>query len=91
MHPLLGWTEINIWEYIEREGIPVVDLYFAKDGKRYRSIGCHTCCIPVSSQASSIPEIITELKTTKTSERSGRAQDKESEYIMQQLRSLGYM
>ena len=32
-----------------------------------------------------------ELKTTKISERSGRAQDKESAYMMQKLRSLGYM
>ena len=28
--PLSNWTEIDIWEYIQREGIPVVELYFAK-------------------------------------------------------------
>ena len=28
IHPLLHWTELNIWEYIEREGIPVIPLYF---------------------------------------------------------------
>lgn len=91
VHPLLEWTEVDIWEYIKKEDIPITDLYFAKDGKRYRSIGCTTCCSPVESTASTIDEIIHELKTTNVSERSGRAQDKESAYIMQKLRSLGYM
>ncbi len=91
VHPLLGWREIDIWEYIQRENIPVVDLYFAKDGKRFRSIGCETCCGPVESEADSIEKIVDELKTSKVSERSGRAQDKEQDYMMQKLRSLGYM
>jgi sulfate adenylyltransferase subunit 2 len=29
--PLSNWTELDIWLYIERENIPVVPLYFAKD------------------------------------------------------------
>ena len=28
--PLSNWTELDVWEYIEREHIPVVPLYFAK-------------------------------------------------------------
>ncbi len=28
--PLSNWTELDVWEYILREGIPVVPLYFAK-------------------------------------------------------------
>jgi sulfate adenylyltransferase subunit 2 len=28
--PLSNWTELDVWEYIEREQIPVVPLYFAK-------------------------------------------------------------
>jgi sulfate adenylyltransferase subunit 2 len=28
--PLSNWTELDIWEYIEAENIPVVPLYFAK-------------------------------------------------------------
>ena len=27
--PLSNWTELDIWQYIHREDIPVVDLYFA--------------------------------------------------------------
>ncbi len=27
--PLSNWTELDVWSYIDREGIPVVPLYFA--------------------------------------------------------------
>lgn len=91
VHPILGWTELDIWKYVKIENIPITDLYFAKGGKRYRSIGCETCCNPVSSNANTVSEIVEELQTTNVSERSGRAQDKESDYMMQKLRSLGYM
>src|SRR5690606_30787546 len=39
IHPLLHWTEVDIWRYTARETIPVVELYFAKNGERYRSLG----------------------------------------------------
>ena len=91
IHPLLHWTELDIWRYIKRENIPLVSLYNAKEGKRYRSIGCECCCNSVSSDASTVDEIIRELETTKISERDGRIQDKEKSYMMQKLRSLGYM
>jgi len=91
IHPMLHWTELDVWRYIQREKIPVIDLYLAKNKKRYRSIGCATCCAPVESNADSIKKIVRELEQTKTSERSGRAQDKEDVYTMQRLRSLGYM
>ncbi len=29
--PLSNWTELDIWQYIEQERIPVVSLYFAKE------------------------------------------------------------
>jgi len=28
--PLSNWTELDVWRYIEQEGIPVVPLYFAR-------------------------------------------------------------
>ena len=28
--PLSNWTELDVWQYIERESIPIVPLYFAK-------------------------------------------------------------
>ncbi len=29
--PLSNWTELDIWQYIRREKIPIVPLYFAKE------------------------------------------------------------
>lgn len=91
VHPILHMTELDIWKYIKRENIPLSELYFSKSGRRYRSIGCAPCCSPIESNASSVDEIIHELETTNTSERSGRTQEKEDVYTMQKLRSLGYM
>jgi sulfate adenylyltransferase subunit 2 len=95
IHPLLDWTELNIWEYIEREQIPIIDLYFDKGtGKRYRSLGCAPCTGSVESTAKNVAEIIEELKSGKfanISERSGRAQDKEDGGGLETLRKEGYM
>ena len=91
IHPILNWSETEVWEYIQRENIPVCDLYFSKDGKRYRSLGCRPITKPVDSEAQTIEQIIQELKEGNSGERQGRLQDKENEMAMQQLRSLGYM
>lgn len=95
IHPLLDWTELNIWEYIHREKIPIIDLYFDKgNGTRNRSLGCFPCTTPVESTAKTVEEIIEELKTgkfTNIAERSGRAQDKEDGGGLETLRREGYM
>jgi sulfate adenylyltransferase subunit 2 len=100
VHPLLHWTEIDIWHYIRREGIPVIELYFApgprgpgsgKPGKRYRSLGDEDITFPIDSNAATLDEIIAELETTKTSERAGRAMDRETEDAFERLRAEGYM
>jgi sulfate adenylyltransferase subunit 2 len=94
IHPLLDWTELNIWEYIEREGIPIVSLYLNQgSGTRYRSLGCAPCTNPIESTSQTIPEIIEELRNGTLSgiaERSGRAQDKEDGGL-ETLRRDGYM
>ncbi len=91
VHPLLAWTELDIWRYIERENIPVVSLYYTRNGKRYRSLGDQDITSPVVSEASTIEEIIHELENTKTSERAGRAMDHEREDAFERLRASGYM
>ncbi len=95
VHPLLDWTELNIWEYIEAENIPVIPLYFDQgSGKRYRSLGCAPCTKPVSSTAKNVRDIIEELQTGKfanIAERSGREQDKEDGQGLETLRRDGYM
>lgn len=91
IHPLLHWREIDIWRYIKREGLPVNPLYFARKGMRYRSLGCMPCTKPIKSSAKTVDDIIKEVEASRVGERSGRAQDKETAYAMQKLRSLGYM
>ncbi len=91
IHPLLHWTEVDVWRYTEREGIPVNPLYFARDGKRYRSLGEKNITAPVASEAATIEEIITELETTRTPERAGRLMDNEAEDSFERLRTSGYM
>jgi sulfate adenylyltransferase subunit 2 len=95
IHPLLDWTELNIWEYIQRESIPTVSLYYNHGtGKRFRSLGCYPCTFPVNSDAVNVEEIIAELRTGKfanIAERSGRAQDKDDGGSLETLRKDGYM
>lgn len=104
VHPLLSWTELDIWHYIARESIPIVPLYFAKpygafEGRdfggaslRFRSIGERGITWPVPSEADTIEKILEELLHTKTSERSGRPMGvDEDEASFEKLRAAGYM
>lgn len=104
IHPLLHWTEMDIWQYIRQEDIPVVPLYYARPwhdcfgknfgGKimRFRSLGEKGITFPVESTAATIDEIIEELRTTKVSERSGRPMGAdEDESSFERLREAGYM
>ncbi len=93
IHPLLDWTELNIWEYIQRENIPTVSLYYDQGaGTRYRSLGCGPCQAPIQSGAKNVADIISELKSGKLkniAERSGRLQD--GKHGLEELRREGYM
>jgi sulfate adenylyltransferase subunit 2 len=104
IHPLLHWTELDIWNYSKRENIPLVPLYFAKPyhnyegrnfgGKmmRFRSLGERGITWPVESAAADIDAIIEELATTRVSERSGRPMGAdEDESSFERLRADGYM
>lgn len=95
VHPILDWSEVNIWEYIQKENIPVISLYFNQgNGKRYRSLGCWPCTDPINSEARTVEEIITELRSGKLSniaERAGRGQDREDGGGLEELRKGGYM
>ncbi len=104
IHPLLHWTEFDVWNYIKHENIPVVPLYFArKYGKfegrdfggkmmRFRSLGEKGITWPLESAAATIDEIIEELRTTKIPERSGRPMGAdEDESSFERLRQDGYM
>jgi len=91
IHPILHWTEADIWAYTQRENIPIIPLYLANEGKRYRSLGDADITNPVASTASSIEEILIELDGTKVPERAGRALDHETEDAFERLRVAGYL
>ncbi len=104
IHPLLHWTELDVWLYIRRENIPLVPLYYAQKYNefhghdfggqmmRFRSLGEIGITWPLPSEASNIDEIIDELRVTKVSERAGRPMggDKD-EASFEKLRQDGYM
>jgi sulfate adenylyltransferase subunit 2 len=95
IHPLLDWTELDVWKYIARERIPTVSLYYDQgEGLRYRSLGCYPCTSPIASTAGTVEAIIEELSTgalANVAERSGRAQDKDDAGGLETLRRDGYM
>jgi sulfate adenylyltransferase subunit 2 len=116
--PLSNWTEIDVWQYIHEEKIPVVDLYFAKERPMYvrgdallpieqdfvalpgekpqlvrsrlRSLGCSPCTGAIRSDAESIPDIIAELLSFRSSERANRAIDHDQEGSMEIKKREGY-
>ena len=105
--PISNWTELDIWQYIHLNNVPIVPLYFAaerptverdgmllmvdddrfplKDGEepvmrsiRFRTLGCYPLTGAVESKATTLPEVIQETLLTTTSERQGRAIDKDA-------------
>ena len=84
---------MNIWEYIEREKIPVIPLYFANGQGRAlpEPRAARPARFRSSPSAAPCGEIIEELRHTKRPSASGRAQDKESEDAFEKLRRDGYM
>lgn len=116
--PLSNWTELDVWEYIQREEIPVVPLYFAKEREvvavgeklivpehanggasggnttvvvsRMRSLGCTHCSGAIRSTATSINDIIDELKHVRRSERENRLIDHDQEGSMELKKREGY-
>jgi len=105
--PLSNWTELDIWQYIMKEGIEIVPLYMAaprptveRDGLllmvdddrfplrpgeepvmrsiRFRTLGCYPLTGAVESTAATLSEVVQEMLLTTTSERQGRAIDKDA-------------
>lgn len=102
IHPLIKWTELDVWEYIFQENIEVIDLYFdtKECGQRHRTIGCKRCTGTISSKTENgiivknVSQIIENLKNELKNipERSTRKQDeKSSSKSLEELRFKGYM
>jgi sulfate adenylyltransferase subunit 2 len=117
--PLSNWTELDVWQYILREGVEIVPLYFAaerptvtRDGLlimvdderfplngetaamrkvRFRTLGCYPLSGAVESDAATVEEIVAEMLLTKTSERQGRAIDRDAgSASMEKKKQEGY-
>jgi sulfate adenylyltransferase subunit 2 len=117
--PLSNWTELDVWQYILREKIEIVPLYFAAerptvirdglilmvdderfplDGEtpvmrkvRFRTLGCYPLSGAVESEAGTVEAIVAEMLLTKTSERQGRAIDRDSgSASMEKKKQEGY-
>jgi sulfate adenylyltransferase subunit 2 len=57
---------------------------------RFRSLGCYPLTGAVESQAQTLPEIIAEMRQSRTSERSDRAVDHDRVGSMEQKKVEGY-
>jgi sulfate adenylyltransferase subunit 2 len=117
--PLSNWTEADIWQYILRENIPIVPLYFAKqrpvverDGMlilkdddrmelrpgetvenrmvRFRTLGCYPLTGAIESDAADLESIVSETLAAATSERQGRAIDRDEAGSMEKKKREGY-
>jgi sulfate adenylyltransferase subunit 2 len=117
--PISNWTELDVWQYIHREEIPIVPLSFAalrptvvRDNLilmvdderfplraqevpqprsiRFRTLGCYPLTGAVESTAATLPEIIKEMLLTTTSERQGRAIDRDQAASMEKKKQEGY-
>jgi sulfate adenylyltransferase subunit 2 len=117
--PLSNWTELDVWQYILKERIEIVPLYFAaerptvqRDGLillvdderfplngeeprlrqvRFRTRGCYPLSGAIESEAATIEAIVAEMLASRTSEREGRAIDRDGgSASMEKKKQEGY-
>lgn len=117
--PLSNWTELDVWDYIQLERIPVVPLYFAKlrpvvvrDGAlivvddqrfpfesgevptqrrvRFRTLGCYPLTAALESDATTIEDLVAELRSSRQTERQGRMIDTDQAGSMEKKKREGY-
>jgi sulfate adenylyltransferase subunit 2 len=117
--PLSNWTELDVWDYVLAEDIPIVPLYLAKSrpvvkranawimvdderlplkpgekpewrSVRFRTLGCYPLSGAVESTASTVEEIVAEMRGARTSEREGRLIDMDEDASMEKKKREGY-
>ena len=117
--PLSNWTELDVWQYLAREEMPLPSIYFThrrrvvrRDGMvmavneffparedeevlemavRYRTVGDATCTAAVESTAATYEAVITEVSSTRITERGAtRADARFSEAAMEDRKKEGY-
>lgn len=117
--PISNWTELDIWQYIRAENIPIVPLYLAAERAvvnrggqwimvdddrfpfepgeqtqlrrvRFRTLGCWPLTAAIESDADSLEAVITEVFSTRYSERQGRLIDGDAPGSMEKKKQEGY-
>ena len=117
--PISNWTELDVWNYIKTENIPLPSIYFAHEREvlvhegqlialsefitieetdivvkkkvRYRTVGDMTCTAAVESEATTLDEVVNEIKATRISERGEtRIDDRVTEAAMEDRKKGGY-
>lgn len=117
--PLSNWTELDVWQYILKENIPIVPLYLAakrpvvaRDGMlimvddermpigpedkveersvRFRTLGCYPLTGAIPSEADTLEKVVAEMLAATTSERQGRAIDRDEAGAMEKKKREGY-
>ena len=89
VHPIFHFSELDVWRYIKRESLPVLNLYFSREGKRYPSIRCVPCCSPIDSSAATLDEIIAEVRASKDSGNAGKAVGQKNRHPLGPFRAMG--
>jgi len=116
---LSNWTEIDIWDYIMLENIPVVPLYVARQRPvvrrndslimvdddrlalaagelpemrmvRFRTLGCYPLSGAIDSAATTIADVVAEVRSARISERQGRLIDSDETASMEKKKRDGY-
>lgn len=117
--PISNWTELDVWNYIKEENIPLPSIYFSHERQvliyegqliaispfitidaddviktmqvRYRTVGDMTCTAAVESNATTLDEVVNEIKATRISERGEtRIDDRVTEAAMEDRKKGGY-
>ncbi len=117
--PISNWTELDVWNYIKEENIPLPSIYFSHEREvlihegqliaispfiiidaddviktmqvRYRTVGDMTCTAAVESNATTLDEVVNEIKATRISERGEtRIDDRVTEAAMEDRKKGGY-
>jgi sulfate adenylyltransferase subunit 2 len=96
--PISNWTELDVWQYIEREALEVPAMYFAH---RRTVVERDTMLLAVSrwiqprpgerAYEATVAEIVAEVAATRITERGAtRADDRFSEAAMEDRKKEGY-
>jgi sulfate adenylyltransferase subunit 2 len=88
--PLSNWTELDIWEYIALEDIPIVPLYFAALRPVVERDGSLIMVGAPPSTAADLRTVVNETMGSRTSERQGRMIDRDNAASMERKKVEGY-